>query len=256
MLRGGELGTDLFLMNGHAHESISPIRLAEGERILIRLMNLGNLPHAIHTHGHSFKIVATDGNPVPEGMELIKDTVLIGPGERYDLELEGNNPGVWMFHCHMENHAANGMMTLIQYDGAVPTGPIADFFDPDGGVALDDAQHMHDAPASAPDTAAAPADTRPIGAAETAESAREIVEIAMLDDRFDPPELTIAAGTTLRFVNRGANWHSVAAFDGSFDSGRVDPGGSFEVRLDTPGDYQFICKHHGLRGMLGRVTVT
>jgi FtsP/CotA-like multicopper oxidase with cupredoxin domain len=98
ILRGGELGTDLFLMNGHAHESIPPIKLAEGERVLVRLINAGNLPHAIHTHGHSFKVVATDGNDVPKGMALLKDTVLIGPGERYDLELDGNNPGVWMFH--------------------------------------------------------------------------------------------------------------------------------------------------------------
>jgi hypothetical protein len=122
MLRGGELGTDLFLINGKAHESIPRIETAAGERVLIRLMNAGNLPHAIHSHGHSFKIVATDGNPVPEGMELLKDTVLIGPGERYDLELEADNPGVWMLHCHMENHAANGMMTLIEYEGETPTG--------------------------------------------------------------------------------------------------------------------------------------
>ena len=70
------------------------------------------------------------------------------------------------------------------------------------------------------------------------------------------PELTVAAGTTLRFVNRGANWHSVAAFDGSFDSGRVEPGTSFEVRLEVPGVYDIICKHHGLRGMIGRIIVT
>ena len=246
-LRGGELGTDLFLINGHAHESIPPVRLAEGERVLIRLMNLGNLPHAIHSHGHSFTVVATDGNPVPAGMELVKDTVLLGPGERYDLELEGNNPGVWMFHCHMEHHAANGMMTLIQYDGAVPTGPIAEFFDADGGLSPDGTRHMHGAPTPT---------TPPAGQDDTAAPAGDVVEVVLLDDRFDPPELTVAAGTTLRFVNRGANWHSVAAFDGSFDSGRVDPGGSFEVRLDTPGVYEYLCKHHGLRGMLGKVTVT
>jgi FtsP/CotA-like multicopper oxidase with cupredoxin domain/plastocyanin len=256
ILRGGELGTDLFLMNGHAHESIPPIKLAEGERVLIRLINAGNLPHAIHTHGHSFKIVATDGNDVPEGMALLKDTVLIGPGERYDLELDGNNPGVWMFHCHMENHAANGMMSLIQYDGAVPTGPVGAFFTPDGGVAPGAAEHMHGAPEepkALPTTDPAPANTPP--PEPDSSSAPAVVEVAMVDDRFDPPELTVAAGTIVRFVNRGANWHSVAAFDGSFDSGRVDPGGSFEVRLDTPGVIQFLCKHHGLRGMLGRITV-
>ncbi len=258
LLRGGELGTDLFLMNGHAHESISPIELAEGERVLLRLMNLGNLPHAIHSHGHSFKIVATDGNPAPEGMELIKDTVLIGPGERYDLELSGDNPGVWMFHCHMENHAANGMMTLIQYDGTVPTGPVAGFFTLDGGVAPANAEHLHGAPASSLDSEAvvAPDSVEPVDLAAAPASADAEIELALLDDRFDPPELTIPAGTTLRFVNRGANWHSVAAFDGSFDSGRVDPGSSFAVRLDVPGEYRIICKHHGLRGMVGRVIVT
>jgi FtsP/CotA-like multicopper oxidase with cupredoxin domain/plastocyanin len=258
MLRGGELGTDLFLMNGHAHESISPIRLAEGERVLVRLINAGNLPHAIHTHGHSFKIVATDGNDVPEGMALLKDTVLIGPGERYDLELDGNNPGVWMFHCHMENHAANGMMSLVQYDGAVPTGPVGAFFDPAGGLAPGAAEHMHGEPTAAPasQAAVAPDSSDPAAGGGTAEAAAAEVEIALLDDRFDPPEMTVAVGTTLRFVNRGANWHSVAAFDGSFDSGRVDPGNAFEVRLDVPGVYDIICKHHGLRGMVGRVTVT
>jgi FtsP/CotA-like multicopper oxidase with cupredoxin domain/plastocyanin len=257
VLRGGELGTDLFLMNGHAHESIPPIKLAEGERVLVRLINAGNLPHAIHTHGHSFKIVATDGNDVPEGMALVKDTVLIGPGERYDLELDGNNPGVWMFHCHMENHAANGMMSLIQYDGAVPTGPVGAFFTPDGGVAAGAAEHMHGEP-SAPssEAAIAPDSDGSIDGAGTTESTGTEVELAMVDDRFDPPELTVAAGTTLRFVNRGANWHSVAAFDGSFDSGRVDPESSFAVRFDVPGVYDIICKHHGLRGMVGRITVT
>ena len=256
-LRGGELGTDLFLMNGHAHESIPPIKLAEGERVLIRLMNLGNLPHAIHSHGHSFKIVATDGNDVPEGTELTKDTILIGPGERYDLELVGDNPGVWMFHCHMENHAANGMMTLIQYDGAVPTGPVAEFFRPDGGVSPEGSGHTHGgseplAPVETPSSL----DAHPAGTEMTSEPDGAEVEIAMLDDRFDPPELTVAAGTTVRFVNRGANWHSVAAFDGSFESGRVEPGSSFTVRLDVPGEYDIICKHHGLRGMVGRITVT
>jgi len=256
ILRGGELGTDLFLMNGHAHESISPIRLAEGERVLIRLINAGNLPHAIHTHGHSFKIVATDGNDVPEGMALLKDTVLIGPGERYDLELDGKNPGVWMFHCHMENHAANGMMSLIQYDGAMPTGPVGAFFTPDVGVAPGAAEHMHGEPtAPTSEPAAAPDTGGPAAGAGTTESTGVEVEIAMVDDRFNPPELTIAAGTTLRFVNRGANWHSVAAFDGSFDSGRVDPGSSFAVRFDVPGVYDIICKHHGLRGMVGRIVV-
>jgi FtsP/CotA-like multicopper oxidase with cupredoxin domain len=87
--------------------------------VRVRIVNAGNLVHAIHLHGHSFKIVATDGNPVPDAAQLTKDTVLIGPAERYDIEVSGTNPGMWMFHCHMPNHQENGMMTAMVYDGFV-----------------------------------------------------------------------------------------------------------------------------------------
>ncbi len=81
------------------------------------------------------------------------------------------------------------------------------------------------------------------------------VGVTIVDDRFEPNNITVPAGTTLRFVNRGANWHSVAAFDGSFESGRIEAGASFAVRLDKPGTYQYLCQHHALRGMGGRITV-
>ncbi len=66
-LRGGEYGTDYFLMNGKMNDAIPPIVVTEGDKVRIRLINAGNVPHPFHIHGHSFKIVATDGNPVPEG---------------------------------------------------------------------------------------------------------------------------------------------------------------------------------------------
>ena len=100
-----------------------PLHIAAGERIRVRLINAGSLPHAVHLHGQSFKIIATDGNPVPSAAQLTKDTVLIGPAERYDMEIDGTNPGIWMFHCHMPNHQDNGMMTALVYDGfTLPAG--------------------------------------------------------------------------------------------------------------------------------------
>src|SRR5215217_9109795 len=154
-LRGGALGTDEFLMDGKIHEGIPPIVVTEGDEVLLRLINAGTLAHPFHTHGHSFRIVATDGNPVPRAAQLTKDTVLIAPGERYDLAFEADNPGVWMVHCHIENHAANGMMTVIQYEGATPTGPLAEFWDltpsadagqevPDHGGDQDEGYGTHD----------------------------------------------------------------------------------------------------------------
>ena len=247
LLRGGELGSDLFLINGRMHGAVPPIRVAEGERILLRLVHAGHLPHPFHVHGHSFRIVATDGNPVPEAAQLTKDTVLIAPGERYDLELAADNPGVWMVHCHIEHHMANGMMTLLAYDGHKPTGPAADLFAAGGPGPTDAGEHQGEhGPVAAPVEPEAGSAKATPGAAE----------IAMVDDRFDPNNLTVPAGTTVTWVNRGADWHSVAAYDGGFESQKLAPGEAFSARFDRPGLYQYICKHHGLQGMLGRVTVT
>ena len=78
-MRGGELGSDYFLLNGRMHGAVPPMTVREGDRVLIRLYNVGSMPHAFHTHGHSFTIVATDGNPVPPAAQITKDTLLIGP---------------------------------------------------------------------------------------------------------------------------------------------------------------------------------
>jgi FtsP/CotA-like multicopper oxidase with cupredoxin domain/plastocyanin len=248
-LRGGELGSDAFLINGKMHGFDNPIRIAEGERILIRLVNAGHLAHPFHTHGHSFAVVATDGNPVPEAARWLKDTIMISPGERHDLELVGDNPGVWMVHCHIEHHMANGMMTLIAYDGYEPTGPAADLFDMGSGE-----MGMHDHGSSEPEPSSPTAE--PTEAEVASPVAVGTVEIRMIDDRFDSADVTIPAGTTVTWVNNGANWHSVAAYDGSFESEKVPPGGTFSITFETPGSYQYICKHHGLQGMIAKITVT
>jgi len=241
-LRGGELGADLFLINGKMHGAIEPIRIAEGERVLIRLIHAGSIPHPVHVHGHSFKIVATDGNPVPEVAQLTKDTVLIGPAERYDFSLLGDNPGVWMVHCHIEHHMANGMMTTLWYDGAEPTGPFAMFSGSDhpspGPV---DAHHSDPSPTTATPTPQAGAGTT--------------TAISVVDDRFEPRTLSVPTDTTVAWVNDGGNWHSIAAYDGSFESGKIQPGERFLHRFTAVGTFQYICKHHGMQGMMGSVTV-
>src|SRR5215207_4712448 len=269
-LRGGELGTDLFMMNGKTHEAIPPIAVAEGDRVLIRLINAGTLAHPFHTHGHSFRIVATDGNPVPEGAQLTKDTILIAPGERYDLSFDAVNPGVWMVHCHIENHAANGMMTVIEYEGVLPSGPIAEFWNlpPSAGGAAafvggEAGQGAHGGHVPEGDTGSAgtPRAAGPAPGLATDDptgvlgTTGPVAEIAMVDDRFEPKVLTVNAGTTVVWTNAGANWHSVASFDGSFESAKIAPGESFSHTFAAPGTYRFICKHHGRQGMSGQIVV-
>jgi len=109
-----------FLINGKASPATEQIEARVGERVLIRLINLGQMTHPMHMHGHPFQIVATDGYAVPEGQALTKDVVNIGPGERYDLLMTMNNPGTWLFHCHILTHVQNhgvepgGMLTVIK----------------------------------------------------------------------------------------------------------------------------------------------
>ncbi len=283
-LRGGELGADYFLFYCKMHEAIPPSVVKEGDRVLLRLINAGTLAHPFHIHGHSFKIVATDGNPVPEAAQITKDTVFIAPGERYDIVFVANNPGVWMVHCHIENHAANGMMTVLQYEGAKPTGPLGEFWNmtpspevPDHGGQTthgsSSGHGMHEdhqaSPTGSPVAASPLAEDRsatpapnPSPSSTPSESpsgqtpAGETVWISMLDDRFDPTTITIKAGTTVIWINRGADWHSVASFDRSFESQQVAPGESFAYTFTVPGVYKFICKHHARQGMFGTIIVT
>jgi FtsP/CotA-like multicopper oxidase with cupredoxin domain len=275
-LRGGEYGTDYFLMNGKMNDAISPIVVTEGDKVRIRLINAGNVPHPFHIHGHSFKIVATDGNPVPEAAQITKDTVLVAPGERYDIEFMANNPGIWMVHCHIENHADNGMMTLLEYEGSVPPGPLGETWATDDGKtvpmhspSMPDTMNMnmgHDgmdtsAVEASPAASAADAPDAPETAGATPETF-DVIEsdqgttVILTDNRFAPKEITVKAGTPLTFVNEGANWHSVAGADGLINVDQLASGASYTVVIDKPGTYNLICKHHLRQGMTAKLIVT
>ena len=253
-LRGGEWGADWFLMNGKVHDAIPPIVVTEGDEVLIRLINAGSMVHPFHTHGHSFRIVATDGNPVPEAAQLTKDTVLVAPGERYDIVFEANNPGVWMVHCHIENHAENGMMTVIQYEGVLPSGPARETWTDsgptipsrDGAVAAE----VHDAMGHGQTIATGSAGDSP--ATPPVANGDQVV-VVLTDNRYRPMTVTVRVGTSVSFVNRGRNTHSVVADDQSFASPDIPPGTSFSLVLDEPGTYAVHCRQHLMSGM--RMTI-
>ncbi len=108
---------DIFTMNGKSGDSIEPLMVKEGEKVRIRLINVGYMSHKIHLHGHDFKIAAIDGQELNEPQALEDQVVSIAPGERYDIEFTADTPGEWFIECHGDMAGTDGMKTTIQYEG-------------------------------------------------------------------------------------------------------------------------------------------
>lgn len=102
-----EVLPNFFTINGKSYPATETVSAKVGDRIRFRFIGSGQFIHPMHIHGGPFEIVETDGNPVPEGARLTKDTVLIGPGERYDVEWTALKPGKWLLHCHINDHLTN-----------------------------------------------------------------------------------------------------------------------------------------------------
>ncbi|MEP3114084.1 multicopper oxidase family protein [Nisaea sp.] len=96
--------------NGHAEMTDTPLLSARtGETVRIRMDNLSRWPHAIHLHGHHFRQVIQE-----ERMGPLRDTLLVQSGEVAEIAFVADNPGDWLLHCHMVEHAAAGMMTWLK----------------------------------------------------------------------------------------------------------------------------------------------
>jgi plastocyanin len=68
--------------------------------------------------------------------------------------------------------------------------------------------------------------------------------ISVVDFAFEPAALTVPVGATVTWTNDGSRPHTVTADDGSFDSGRLDPGEQFRQTFDQPGTFSYHCGFH------------
>ncbi|MEO8285369.1 MAG: copper oxidase [Chloroflexota bacterium] len=116
------MDANYFTINGKAYPDTEEIKVKVGQKVRLRFIGTGQLGHPMHIHGPAFKIVATDGHPVPEAAQLTKDTVWVAPGERYDIEWVATEPGMWMLHCHISHHTTNdhaepgGLMMVLNVE--------------------------------------------------------------------------------------------------------------------------------------------
>lgn len=94
----------------HAHAPL--LTLAQGRSHVIELRNQTAWFHPIHVHGHSFRILSRNGRPLPR--HDLADTTLLAPRETAEIAFVADNPGDWMFHCHVLEHQATGMMATLR----------------------------------------------------------------------------------------------------------------------------------------------
>jgi FtsP/CotA-like multicopper oxidase with cupredoxin domain len=96
-----------------------------GDRVKIRLVNEMEsdhpMHHPFHVHGAGrFLVLSRNGEPEPN--LVWKDTVLVPSGQTVDILLDVSNPGLWMAHCHIAEHAQSGMMFSFNVSRRDPAG--------------------------------------------------------------------------------------------------------------------------------------
>ena len=94
------------------HDMAPMLTLTRGRSYIVEIRNDTAFHHPIHLHGHSFRVIARNGRRTRRMQWM--DTVLIPPKETADIAFVADNPGDWMFHCHILDHQDRGMMAVIR----------------------------------------------------------------------------------------------------------------------------------------------
>jgi FtsP/CotA-like multicopper oxidase with cupredoxin domain len=100
-----------WLINGATFADHQPLLVAAGERVALTLRNQTMMFHPMHLHGHTFAAATSSGPGVR------KDTIIVAPMQTMAIQVQADNPGQWMVHCHNAYHAELGMMDVLSYQG-------------------------------------------------------------------------------------------------------------------------------------------
>ncbi|MCA1635087.1 MAG: copper oxidase [Acidobacteria bacterium] len=100
-------------INGRAGPHATPMLVRQGERVRIRMINMGMDHHPMHIHGNQFYVTGTEGGRIPETAWFPGNTVLVGVAQARDVEFDAVYPGDWMLHCHLPHHMMNQMVSMV-----------------------------------------------------------------------------------------------------------------------------------------------
>ncbi len=118
MPKGYEVGYDAFTINGRVLGHGEPVRVKQGERVLFHVLN-GSATEirSLALPGHSFRVVALDGNPVPNPATV--PLLWLGTAERISAIVEMSHPGVWTMGDLADDDRRHGMGIVVEYAGRV-----------------------------------------------------------------------------------------------------------------------------------------
>jgi FtsP/CotA-like multicopper oxidase with cupredoxin domain len=142
---GSDVGYKYATFNRHMLGHGEPVRVKKGQRVLFRLLNASATENVLLAlPGHTFKVIAMDGNPVPNPTSV--EVISLAVAERVDAVVEMNSPGVWVLGSTLSEERTMGLGIVIEYAGSSGT-PV--WRDPKP-VEWDYAQFAHDKPVAEP----------------------------------------------------------------------------------------------------------
>src|SRR3954449_5339514 len=98
------MGKDFMTIDGRAFVGNTPVFKAKvGDHVQWDVMAMGSDFHTFHVHGHRW--ITADGS---------RDTHTVGPAESFRVQWVEDDPGTWLYHCHVEDHMMRGMIGIYQ----------------------------------------------------------------------------------------------------------------------------------------------
>ena len=110
---GAAGGFDRFAINGvsFSMDRMDPLfRLKRGRRYRLRMRNATDDVHPMHLHRHSFMLTKLSGQ---QTAGVMKDVVMVGKYQEAEVDFTADQPGLSLFHCHMQQHMDFGLMCLF-----------------------------------------------------------------------------------------------------------------------------------------------
>ena len=113
-LKGFEVGYEFFSINGRALGHGEPIRVRAGQRLLLHVLNASATEiRSLALPGHTFRVLALDGNPVPTPLDV--PVLWLGTAERISALVEMKTPGVWVMGDVSDDDRRHGMGIVVEY---------------------------------------------------------------------------------------------------------------------------------------------